>query len=191
MCLRDTSPTRQQKPTIKKVRARHRRRRGLAPADVAAAARLVRALPHQHDHLSRPGRAARAALRPPAHRRRLYRRRCVCVCVGRVRIFVGVLCARARSRRPCRLRRCSNNQTKTNTTAMGGSLLSMAFEPPCTLYVGASGAVFGFIGALCVRVCGVVCIVSSRVQVQTLDPHPPTHPQQNKRPVPRRPRPQL
>ena len=29
---------------------------------------------------------------------------------------------------------------------MGGTFLSMAFEDPCTLYVGASGAVFGFLG---------------------------------------------
>lgn len=28
----------------------------------------------------------------------------------------------------------------------GGTFMSMAFEDPCYVYVGASGAVFGFIG---------------------------------------------
>ena len=50
---------------------------------------------------------------------------------------------------------------------MGGSLLSMAFEPPCTIYVGASGAVFGFIGA---RACA-----RYSVRTRTRAP-PPTKP---------------
>lgn len=37
-----------------------------------------------------------------------------------------------------------------NCAGFGGTFLSMAFEDPCFVYVGASGAVFGFIGECCV-----------------------------------------